>query len=114
MEYKPFFDFVVDAAPFVLYTAVLIKLYLSWKMIKANADDKRREALAAPLLILGIVCFLFLASNVYALVVTGKTFLSLRVFQMFVLGNCLVYWMVINLITKDVVPAEGRLSEPAK
>lgn len=27
--------------------------------------------------------------------------MSMRVFQMFVLSNCMAYWLILDLITKD-------------
>jgi len=104
-------DFIVDMAPFAIYLAVLIKLYRSWKLIQVEASEDRRNKLAAVLLIAAVVIGMFLASNVYALVVYGKTYLSLRMFQLFIVGNCIVYWMMIDIIAKDSVPAQGKLSE---
>lgn len=106
-------DFIVDLAPFVIYLAVLWKLYSSWKLIKLQADEDRKDKLAAVLLIVAIVIGLFLASNVYALAVYGKTYLSLRVFQLFLVGNCIVYWLLIEIVTKDSVPEQGKLRESA-
>lgn len=106
-------DMLVDLTPFVIYLAVLGKIYRSWKLIKAEADEARRNKLAAVLLILTVVIALFLGSNVYALAVYGKTYLSLRMFQLFIIGNCIVYWLLIDVVTKDSVPAQGKLRESA-
>jgi len=104
-------DTLVDLAPFVLYSAVLIKIFRSWRLIKSDAEAHRRHRLAAVLMLLTLVIACFLASNVYALAVYGKTYLSLFVFQMFIIGNCLVYWLVIDILTKDSLPAQGMPSE---
>lgn len=111
---KGIFDLIVDMAPFVMYGAVLIKLYRSWKLIKDTADQVRRHALSAVMLMMVLVIGVALLSNVYALVMNGKTYMSLRMFQLFLAANCVVYWMLIDIMTKTAAPDEGRLREPAQ
>jgi hypothetical protein len=60
----------------------------------------------ALLLLVSVCTIVFMISNVYTLQVMGKTLLSLRVFQMFVVGNCAVYWLVLDLITRDTSDGE--------
>ncbi len=111
---KSFFDFLVDAAPFVLYAAVLHKLYKSWVKIKQMSDVVRKHTLVPVIMIMALVSGIALASNIYALVAYGQTYMSLRVFQLFLAGNCAAYWLMLDIIVKDAAPhEEGSLSEPA-
>ena len=71
---------------------------------------KQREARLAAILLLLTVCTLtFMAANAYVLGAYGKTLLSIKVFQMFVLSNCMAYWLVLDLITKDAREDDARL-----
>lgn len=98
---QPLIDTVVSALPFLLYSALLIKLFVVWKRI-FSVKDRHQEARLAAILLLMTVCTLtFLAANAYTLHVSGKTLLSMKVFQMFVLSNCMAYWLILDLITKD-------------
>lgn len=98
---QPLIDTVVSALPFLLYSALLIKLFVVWKRI-FRVKDRHQEARLAAILLLMTVCTLtFLAANAYTLHVSGKTLLSMKVFQMFVLSNCMAYWLILDLITKD-------------
>lgn len=106
-------NLVVDSAPFMMYVAVLWKLHSSWQKIKEGAEEFRRNKVAAVMLVLALLVFLLLGSNVYALVAYGKTFFSIRVFQMFLIGNCVLYWWLIGIITDDSVPDQGKASESA-
>lgn len=94
-------DFCIAAAPFLLYTALLIKLFLVWKRVFRVKDRKQEARLAAILLLMTVCTLTFMAANAYVLEVYGKTLLSMRVFQMFVLSNCMAYWLILDLITKD-------------
>jgi hypothetical protein len=106
---EQFFNLLVDAAPFLLYSALLVKLALSWRQV-FRLKDRRREARLAAILILLTVCTLtFMAANAYVLYAYGKTLMSLRVFQMFVLSNCVAYWLVLDLITKDACETTCRV-----
>lgn len=113
MNASQIIDVLVDLAPFAMYTAVLIKLYRSWRTVKSDVPDVHRSRLAAVMTLLAVVIGCFLAANVYALAVYGKTYLSLHVFQLFIMGNCVVYWLVIDLLTKDAVTIQGNASESA-
>lgn len=73
-------------------------------------EDRRKEArLAAVLLLLTVCTLTFMAANAYVLGTYGKTLLSMRVFQMFVLSNCVAYWLILDLITKDAREDDARL-----
>lgn len=106
-------DFLIDTAPFIMYLALLVKIHFSWREGKERFDEVRRHRIAAVLVMAAVVIAIFLASNAYALLIYGKTFLSLRFFQMFIVGNCVVYWMLIDFILKEPVPTQGRLRESA-
>ncbi|MDH1237254.1 hypothetical protein [Stutzerimonas stutzeri] len=101
MSAEQWSNLFVNAAPFLLYGALLFKLYSAWRRVRSMEDRCRETRLAAVLLLLTVCTLTFMAANAYALEVYGKTFLSLRVFQMFVLSNCAAYWLVLDLITKD-------------
>lgn len=101
-------DWAIVALPFILYTALLFKLFFVWRNV--SSFERKPEARLAAILLLITVCTLtFMAANAYMLVVYGKTLLSTRVFQMFVLSNCMAYWLVLDLITKDASEADARL-----
>lgn len=99
-------DLVVTTVPFLLYTALLAKLFFAWRKVTVMEDRVKEARLAAILLLLTICTLTFLAANAYALQAYGKTLLSMKVFQMFVLSNCAAYWLVLDLITKDACPPE--------
>lgn len=110
-----YINLLVDIAPFVLYTALLGKLALVWRRISSRlhhaerrvcdckvGGERRATNLLLAILILLTVCTLtFMASNAYALMVFETTLLSMRVFQMFVVGNCAAYWLVLDLVSRD-------------
>ena len=101
MPYSEMLDMLVAAAPFLLYTALLMKLFFVWKQVFRVKDKQREARLAAILLLLTVCTLTFMAANAYVLDSYGKTLLSIKVFQMFVLSNCMAYWLVLDLITKD-------------
>lgn len=109
MNMAHYINMIVDFLPFVIYTGLLGKMLMCWRSLKV-LDEKSRSPLAAIMLLACIVIVLFLVSNVYALSVYGKTFLSIRVFQMFVLGNCIVYWLLIDLLVRNA-RKQGKMRE---
>lgn len=104
----------IDYIPFVIYALLIGKIVMSWRGLK-GIDDQSRSKLAAPLLLVVLVSLIFMIANVYALAVFGKTFLSIRVYQMFVIGNCVAFWALINIVVsmvkKGSSPTEGTTSE---
>lgn len=114
-----YLDIFIDAVPFVLYTVLLIKAALVWKIVRRKvvqcegqqchtwtpdrvARERNKANLLLCILLLLLLCTLtFMAANAYALVTYETTFLSLRVFQMFVVGNCAAYWLVLDLISRN-------------
>lgn len=99
MHASQYIDLFIDFLPFILYTGLLGKLFVSWLSLRCIREGGK-TALAAILLLASVTIVLFLASNVYTLAVYGKTFLSIRVFQMFVIANCVVYWVLIDLVVR--------------
>ncbi len=100
-------DLVIDIVPFALYSALLIKVLFTWLKLKARAKSefipeatpRNPNLMMAIVLLLAICTMTFMAANAYALVAMDKALLSLRVFQMFVIGNCAAYWLVLDLIS---------------
>lgn len=109
MDTQRLVTLVIDILPFVIYTALLVKILTSWFALK-HIEQKARSGLAAILLLASVVIVLFIASNVYALAMYGKTFLSIRVFQMFVVGNCVVYWLLIEYVIRSI---RGQVAKEA-
>lgn len=100
-------DLFIITVPFVLYTALLAKLFVAWKTVRVMEDRCKESRLAAILLLITVCTLTFMAANIYVLQVYGKTLLSMKFFQMFVLSNCAVYWLVLDLITKDACSPES-------
>lgn len=111
INFQTLVDMAIDISPFLLYGAVLCKVWQSWKKVKLNADPVRRNRMASILILFSVVVFCLLGANGYALLVTGKTYLSIRGFQLFMVANCVVYWLVLDILTKDSIPEEGRQRE---
>lgn len=110
------FEFLINATPFLLYTLVLIKLFQVWRIadVTKRREDppmshserkecKQANLLMAILALLTLCTLTFMAANAYALLKMEITLLSMKVFQMFVIGNCAAYWLVLELITRDSV-----------
>lgn len=95
------FDVIITAVPFLLYSVLLGKLAWSWGKVRRIPDKRKEGRLAAILMILALCTLTFMGSNAYAIHLWGKTFLSLKVFQMFVIGNCLAYWLVLDLVAGE-------------
>lgn len=113
----------IDLIPFALYTVLLFRAIAVGRRLRVSMNNceewhncptpqrfeaRRRKTnqLMALLLLVSVCTIVFMISNVYTLQVMGKTLLSLRVFQMFVVGNCAVYWLVLDLITRDTSDGE--------
>lgn len=94
-------DVVVTALPFLLYSVLLGKLAWSWGRVRRIADRRKEGRLAAIIAIIALCTLTFMVANAYAIHIWGKTFLSFKVFQMFVLGNCLAYWLVLDLVAGE-------------
>ena len=107
---------IIDLVPFVLYSALLLKAVKVWRWLSArlpkedrrncttcilSVERRKTNLLMAILLLLTLCTLAFMASNLYALIVMDRTLLSIKVFQMFVISNCAVYWLVLDLIIKD-------------
>lgn len=94
-------DVLVTVLPFLLYGGLMWKLLLSWSRVRKIQDRRKESRLAAVLGVLALCTMLFMVANAYAIHIWGQTFLSFRVFQMFVLSNCVAYWLVLDLVAKE-------------
>lgn len=110
-------DILIDAIPFVIYSMLLVKAGKVWKRLIAtlpktelrgrrgcqiHVERRKTNLLMAILMLLTLCTLVFMASNIYTLIALEKTLLSIKVFQMFVVGNCVFYWLVLDLVVKDV------------
>lgn len=111
IELNKLFNVLVDVLPFLLYGAVLAKVWGSWRIVKQSADEVRRCRMGAVLILLIVVVACFLAGSAYTLVAYGKSYLAIRVFQLFVVGNVVVYWLLLDILTKDSVPGKEQTRE---
>lgn len=93
-----YIDWVVNTIPFVIYTVLLIKLESVWRHLNRAGNSDKAKRLIAVVAILAICTVLFMSANAYALFALGSTLLSMKFFQMFVVGNCVAYWMVLDLV----------------
>ena len=109
MNAEQWANLFVNAVPFLLYSALLAKLFLVWKRVFRVKDRHREARLAAILLLMTLCTLTFMAANAYVLEAYGKTLLSMRVFQMFVLSNYVAYWLILDLITKGAREDDARL-----
>ena len=91
-------DVLITVLPFLLYSGLLIKLIWSWSKVRRMPHGKRGSALTALLGMMTICTLTFMVANAYAIHIWGSTFLTFRVFQMFVLANLVAYWLVLDLI----------------
>jgi hypothetical protein len=92
----------IDYGIFLGYSVLLWHTLLSWGYLR-QLTDKRKESLLTVLLLVMIISILaFVGANAYMLQNQGKTLLSIRMFQVFVIANFFVYWLVITLLRKEV------------
>lgn len=95
-------DRLVDFGIFLGYGFLLFQTVRSWFRLR-HINRKRHVNLLSVLVVLMTVCvMLFISANYYMLEVMGQTLLSIRVFQVFVLCNGIVYWLVLSLIKREV------------
>ena len=94
-------DVLITVLPFALYGGLLWRLLVSWVRVRKIRDRKKEGRLAAVLGVLALCTMLFMVANAYAIHIWGQTFLSFRVFQMFVLSNCVAYWLVLDLVARE-------------
>lgn len=106
-----YLNLLIDLVPFLIYGAVLLKVWGSWRQVKTSPDEVRRNRMVAVLILLSVVVVCFLAGSAYTYIAYGKSYLSIRVFQLFVVGNCAVYWLLLDILTKDSVPEQGQSRE---
>lgn len=92
----------VDYAIFLGYAGLLWHSVSAWLHLKKLADKRKESLLTAILLVMMISILAFVGANLYLLQYRGETLLSMRVFQIFVVANFFVYWLIITLLRKEV------------
>lgn len=92
----------VDYAIFLGYAILLWHSVAAWLHLKKVADKRKESLLTAILLVMMISILAFVGANLYLLQYRGETLLSMRVFQIFVVANFFVYWLIITLLRKEV------------
>lgn len=97
-------DLLIDGILFMMYLALLVKQGFIWRRMSTRcrmSGTCRSNLLFAILALLTLCTLTFMAANAYVLAAFEKTLLSIRVFQMFVVSNCLAYWLVLDLISAE-------------
>lgn len=70
--------------------------------------DKKKESLLNALVIVLIISILtFVGANAYMLTYRGETLLTIRMFQVFVMANFFVYWLILALLRKEAVNGDS-------
>lgn len=98
-------DFVthfVDYAIFLCYSVLLWQTLASWLKLKGRKGKRNESTLTALLLLMVISILAFVSANAYMLQYRGETLLTMRMFQIFVVGNFVVYQLVLTLLRKEV------------
>lgn len=91
---------LLDYGIFAVYGAISCQLVSTWWRFR-HCQGRRQETLLSLLLLFMIFSVLvFVAANAYLLSYTGQTLLSMRIFQMFVIANGFVYWLILTLIRR--------------
>lgn len=98
--------YFVDYAIFLGYSILLWQTLTSWLQLRRSNGRKRESILTALLLVMMISILAFVAANLYLLQYRGETLLSMRLFQIFVVANFFVYWLIITLLRREV--ADGN------
>ena len=101
MTWEIFIDAVIKFVPFLIYGLLLVKLFVSYQKIHGIHDKVRERKLTALIAMLALCTVLFMAANAYAIEFMNKTLLSIRVVQIFAIGNCLLYWLVIDFVSEE-------------
>lgn len=91
----------VDYSIFLGYSVLLWQTLSSWWDLR-RVKDKRRESILTALLIVMVISIMaFVGANAYMLQYQGETLLTMRLFQIFVLANFFVYWLILTLLRKE-------------
>tara|TARA_R110002124_G_scaffold208224_3_gene374640 strand:- start:39 stop:359 length:321 start_codon:yes stop_codon:yes gene_type:complete len=93
----------VDYGIFLAYSVLLWQTLASWRHLKRVTNKRKESILNAILLVMVISILTFVAANAYMLQYRGETLLSIRLFQIFVVANFFVYWLMITLLRREVV-----------
>lgn len=97
----------LDYSIFLVYSILLWQAISCWIHMK-RLKDKRKESLLNSLIIVLIISILaFVGSNAYMLTYRGETLLTIRMFQVFVMANFFVYWLILALLRKEAVDGDS-------
>lgn len=94
---------IVDYGVFLAYSTLLWQAINSWWSMRSKANRRSETLLTAILLIMMISILTFVAANAYMLQYRGETLLSMRLFQVFVMANFFVYWLILTLLRKEIM-----------
>lgn len=92
----------VDYLIFLGYSLLLWQTLSSWWKLRRIADKRKESLLTALLLVMMISILAFVGANAYMLQYRGETLLTMRLFQIFVMANFFVYWLILTLLNKEV------------
>jgi len=92
----------VDYLIFLGYSVLLWQTLTSWWHLRKISDKRKESLLTAILLVMMISILAFVGANAYMLQYRGETLLSMRLFQIFVMANFFVYWLILTLLRKEV------------
>lgn len=93
----------VDYGIFLAYSVLLWQTLASWRHLKRVTNKRKESILNAILVVMVISILAFVGANAYMLQYRGETLLSIRLFQIFVVANFFVYWLMITLLRREVV-----------
>jgi len=97
----------VDYSIFLVYSVLLWQALSCWFHMN-RLKDKRKESLLNALVIVLIISILaFVGANAYMLTYRGETLLTIRMFQVFVMANFFVYWLILALLRKEAVDGDS-------
>lgn len=92
----------VDYLTFLGYSVLLWQALSSWNDLRKISDKRKESTLTALLMVMVISILAFVGANAYMLQYRGETLLTMRIFQIFVIANLLVYWITLAHLRKEV------------
>lgn len=97
----------VDSAIFFGYSLLMWQTVQTWFCLKKTKKSKRESTLSALIVVMAFSILAFVFANAYMLYYLGETLLTMRLFQIFVMANFFVYWLILNLLKKEAVDDAG-------
>lgn len=91
----------VDYAIFLCYSFLLWQTLSAWRCLRCRKNNRNASTLTALLLLMVISILAFVSANAYMLQFRGETLLTMRIFQIFVIGNFVVYQLILILLRKE-------------